>query len=163
MPMRVSFDLDEVLFVNPEKYETEKAPRFPMNRLFPERLRKGTVRLINELQHEGFEVWVYTSSFRTVTYIKALFRNYGIRFDEIVNGERHRIEVQGLRKQMLPTKLPSFYHIALHVDDEDAVIQNGRSYGFKTIKVYEPDDQWADKILEEARRLRTLQQHEDKG
>ena len=86
--MRISFDLDEVLFVDPNRYETEKALRFPLNRLFPERLRKGTVDLIHELQRQGFEVWVYTSSFRTETYIRALFRNYGIRFDQIVNGYR---------------------------------------------------------------------------
>ena len=153
--MRVSFDLDEVLFVNPEKYETEPAPRFPLNILFPERLRKGAPELIRQLQREGFEVWIYTSSFRTETYLKALFRQYGVRFDQVVNGLRHQKEVQRNRKQV-PTKLPSFYHIGLHIDDEDAVIQNGQVHGFKTLRVYEPDPDWQEKILREARRLREL-------
>ena len=44
--MRISFDLDEVLFVDPNYYETEKALSFPLDRIFRERLRKGTVWLI---------------------------------------------------------------------------------------------------------------------
>ena len=156
--MRISFDLDEVLFVNPAKYETEPPPRFPLDRIFPERLRKGTVDLVHRLQEQGFEVWVYTSSFRTETYIRALFRQYRVRFDNIVNGLKHREEVQGKRTLKLPTKLPSFYHITLHIDDEDAVIQNGREYGFKVMRVFDPDPRWADKILAEANRLRDLEE-----
>ena len=155
--MRISFDLDEVLFVNPDKYETEPAPRFPLDRIFPERLRKGTVDLIRELQARGFEVWVYTSSFRTEIYIRALFRHYHVKFDNIINGQRHKDEVQGKRARPMPTKLPSFYHIALHIDDEESVIQNGREYGFKVLRVFGPDPQWAEKILAEAERLRALE------
>ena len=160
--MRVSFDLDEVLFVDPKRFETEKPPRFPMSLLFPERLRKGTVDLVHQLQKEGFEVWVYTSSFRSESHIKSLFRNYGVRFDDIVNGFRHQAEVQRNRRQPLPTKVPSHYHISLHVDDEEAVIRNGREFGFKVMRVYEPDEHWADKILEEARRIRAREEAESR-
>lgn len=156
--MRISFDLDEVLFVNPDKYETEPPLRFPLNRIFPERLRKGTVDLIHQLQDEGFEVWVYTSSFRTKTYIKTLFRHYNIDFDDIVTGKRHQEEIQAKAKRRLPTKLPNWYRISLHIDDEDAVLTNASLYGFKAMKVYEPDDEWADKILERARRMRELEE-----
>ncbi len=45
------------------------------------------MELINRLQEEGFEVWVYTSSFRSVRYIRRLFQSYGLHFDEIVNGQ----------------------------------------------------------------------------
>ena len=86
--MRVSFDLDGVLFVPPATYETEDPLRFPLNRLYPNRLRKGSIKLIHTLQEEGFEVWVYTSSFRNEWYIRNLFRHYGIRLDGIVNGFR---------------------------------------------------------------------------
>ena len=60
--MKISFDLDEVLFVSPDTFEVEPELKFPLNKMFTERLRKGTVYLINELQKRGFEVWVYTSS-----------------------------------------------------------------------------------------------------
>ena len=47
--MRISFDLDEALFVNPATYKVEPVPGWLHKRLFKERLRKGTVELINEL------------------------------------------------------------------------------------------------------------------
>ena len=154
--MRISFDLDEVLFVDPSVIEAEEALRFPLNQVYKERLRKGTIALINKLQEEGFEVWVYTSSFRPEAYIKNLFRHYGIRFDDIVNAQRHLRDVQGSRAQTLPQKVPSHYRIGLHIDDEDVIIRNGRVMGCKVLKVCEYDPEWADKVLHEARRLRKI-------
>lgn len=52
--------------------------------------------LVHELQEQGFEVWIYTSSYRTETYIRTLFRHYGLRFSQIVTGMRHKKEVQGI-------------------------------------------------------------------
>ena len=155
--MRVSFDLDEVLFVSPDLYETEPPLRFPLNRIYKERLRKGTVELVHRLQDEGFEVWIYTSSFRADIYIRSLFRYYGIRLDGIINARRHLAEVQRDRKEPLPQKMPQFYHIALHIDDEDVIHENGQIYGFHTLKVYEPDDHWVQKVIDEARRIRELE------
>ena len=154
--MRISFDLDEVLFVDPNTFEIEDPPRFPLDRIYRERLRKGTVRLIHTLQEEEFEVWVYTSSFRSEKYIRSLFRCYGIRFDGIINAQRHLREVQKDHGHLLPQKVPGYYHIDLHVDDEDVIHQYGKQYGFKTCKVCEPDPDWVEKVLDQARRVRDL-------
>ena len=157
--MKISFDLDEVIFVSPDDYEVEPELRFPLNKMFPERLRKGTVTLIHELQKRGFEVWVYTSSFRSEVYIKALFRHYGIHFDQIVNGYRHRREVQGNREATLPQKMPSHYRISLHIADEEIVVKNARSYGYRVLRVYEPDPDWVQKVLDEAERVRSIEEN----
>ncbi len=154
--MRISFDLDEVLFVDPNTFEIEDPPRFPLDRIYRERLRKGTVRLIRTLQEEEFEAWVYTSSFRSEKYIRSLFRCYGIRFDGIINAQRHLREVQKGHGHLLPQKVPGYYHIDLHVDDEDVIHQYGKQYGFKTCKVCEPDPDWVEKVLDQARRVRDL-------
>ncbi len=123
--MRVPFDLDEVLFVSPDTHLTEPPLPFPLNRFFTERLRLGTPGLVHELQAMGCEVWVYTSSFRSERYIKTLFRCYGIRFDGIVNGDRHLREVQRNNRTILPQKLPNHYRISLHVDDESVICALG--------------------------------------
>jgi hypothetical protein len=161
--MRISFDLDEVLFVNPENYKIEPPPGWLHRRLYRERLRAGTVELINELQNRGFEVWVYTSSFRPETYIKNLFGGYGVKFDGIVNGARHEREVQMGRRQRLPQKVPPHYQISLHIDDEESIIRNARTYGYHVLRVYEPDDEWAAKVLGEAERIRKLEKFTKKG
>lgn len=111
--MRVSFDLDEVLFVSEKTHKTEPPLRFPLNHFYKERR-------------------VYTSSFHSEKYIRNLFRCYGVRFDGIVNGDRHLKEVQRNSKTVLPQKLPNRYRISLHIDDEAVICSLGAQYGFKT-------------------------------
>ena len=79
--MRISFDLDEVLFVSPKTHKTEPPLPFPLSRIFQERLRLGAPDLIRSLQASGYQVWIYTSSFRTERYIRWLFRLYGVRLE----------------------------------------------------------------------------------
>jgi len=156
--MRVSFDLDEVLFVNPANHKVEPELRFPKNRIYTERLREGTPALIRDLQAEGIEVWVYTSSYRTERYIRRLFRSYGVRFDGIVNGQRHEAEVQRGHRETMPTKLPNRYQISLHVDDEAVVCTYGRAYGFRVYQLDEQDDDWHEKIMRRVHEIRALEE-----
>ncbi len=145
--MRVSFDLDEVLFVNPDYVKAEPALSFPYSLFYKERLRLGTAELINALQDLGYEVWVYTSSYRSIKYISRLFSHYGVYFDGIVNAERHLEEVQKGHSNILPQKVPSRYGIALHVDDESVICSYGREYGFDTYRLDGPDDEWKEKVI----------------
>ena len=154
--MRVSFDLDEVLFVSPKTHKTEKPLPFPLNKIYRERLRLGTPDLINELQSMGYEVWIYTSSFRTESYIRHLFKHYHVHFDGIVNAQRHLKEVQGDSKTILPQKLPSKYRISLHIDDETIVCSLGPQYGYQTYQLEAEDDDWKDKIIKKAEHIKHL-------
>jgi len=159
--MRVSFDLDEVLFVSPQTHRTEPPLRFPFNKLYKERLRLGTPELIRELKKLGYDVWVNTSSFRSERYIRNLFRHYGVRFDGIVNGERHLREVQRKSRTILPQKMPTHYKITLHVDDESVICSLGRAYGFQAYQLDAQDDEWKEKIIERANQARKLRQHDE--
>lgn len=161
--MRVSFDLDEVLFVSPSTHKTEPPLRFPYNRIYKERLRQGTPELIRMLQSMGYEVWVYTSSFRSEQYIRRLFRHYGVRFDGIINGERHLREVQRDRRETLPQKMPNHYRISLHVDDEAVICTNGRRYGYEVYQLDAQEDDWKEKIIERADQIRKRELAREKG
>ena len=154
--MRVSFDLDEVLFVSPETHKTEPELPFPLNRIFRERLRLGTPDIVRTLQQMGYEVWIYTSSFRSERYISRLFRFYGVHFDGIVNGNRHLKEVQRDNKTILPQKLPNRYRISLHVDDESVICSLGPQYGFKAYQLDAQDDDWKEKIIARAEEIRKM-------
>ena len=157
--MRVSFDLDEVLFVSPKTHKTEPPLPFPFSRIFTERLRLGTPSLVRRLQEMGYEVWIYTSSFRTERYIRWLFKLYGVRFDGIVNGQRHLEEVQRGRKETLPQKLPNRYRISLHVDDESVVCSLGRQYGYRAYQLNAQDDSWEEKIIARAEEIKKLEEN----
>lgn len=161
--MRVSFDLDEVLFVSPRTHKTEPAPPFPWDRIFPERLRLGTPELIRSLQAAGYQVWIYTSSERSERYIRRLFRRYGVELDGIVNAQRHLREVQGNRRERLPQKVPSRYRISLHVDDEAVIASWGRQFGFNTYLLNAQDDDWKEKIMAYADKIRRMEHPESQG
>lgn len=149
--MIVSFDLDDTLFVSPDNFKVEDELWFPFNKIYKERLRSGTVSLLQELQDMGIKIWIYTTSFRSERYIRNLFRLYGIRLDSVVNGARHAKEVQGDKSEPMPSKYPGRYRIALHIDDDVSVLQNGRVYGFKVHLIGTQDDNWDKKILEQIR------------
>lgn len=161
--MRVSFDLDEVLFVFPDTVKAEPPLKFPWCRMYKERLRLGTPELIRELQELGYEVWVYTSSFRSEGYIKNLFRHYGVKFDGIVNGTRHLKEVQRDSAQTLPQKVPSRYRIALHVDDESVICSYGREYGFDAFQLNAQDDEWKEKVIARAAEVKRKWERKQAG
>ena len=154
--MIVSFDLDDTLFVSPLTHKTEKELPFPLNRLYKERLRKGTVSLIHALQSNGNRVYVYTTSYRSEHYIRNLFRHYGIKFDRIINGATHEKEVQGAKSEAMPSKYPSRYRIDLHIDDDKSVMENGKIYGFHVFLIGGQDDAWTEKILTELQRIQKL-------
>ena len=152
--MKVSFDLDEVLFVCPKTHKTEPPLPFPLCKIFKERIRLGAPDLIRSLQQMGYEVWVYTSSFRSQNYIKRLFLCYHVKFDGIVNGTRHLKEVQQGHTETLPQKLPSRYRISLHIDDEAIVCNLGRQYGYNVYQLEAQDDDWKEKIIARAEQIR---------
>ena len=129
--------------------------------MYPERLRLGTPELINRLQELGYEVWIYTSSFRTEKYLTRLFRHYGVRFDGIVNAQRHLREVQRDNKTTLPQKLPNRYRISLHVDDESIVCSLGAQYGYRAYQLNAPDDEWKEKIIQRAEEIKKMEERQN--
>lgn len=157
--MRISFDLDDTLFVNPDKFAVEKPPRFPLNKLYKERLRLGTVNLLKKLSELGIEVWIYTTSFRSERYIRGLFRCYKIHLDGVVNGKRHAAEVQNGKREPMPSKYPSKYKIDLHIDDDISVKQNGDIYGFRVHIIGAEDERWTDKIIERIEEIRAVKRN----
>lgn len=82
--MIVSFDLDDTLFVSPDKFKTEEELKYPWNKVYKERLRLGTISLMKQLKDEGIRIWIYTTSFRSERYIRGLFRHYEIKLDSII-------------------------------------------------------------------------------
>ena len=147
--MRVSFDLDDTLFVSEKNFKTEQKLKFPFYMIYKERLRLGTVKLMKYIHEQNMELWIYTTSYRSEHYIRGLFRCYGIKLDAIINGAKHASEVQAGHLEGMPSKYPSRYRIDLHVDDE-----NGRTYGFHVFIVGGQDDEWTDKIIKEIERIR---------
>lgn len=115
--MIVSFDLDDTLFVSEKDFKTEPTLHFPMNVVYREKLRLGTVELMRYIRDQNIQLWIYTNSDRS---------------------ERYK------------------YHIDLHIDDEAAIAQNGKDYGFHVFIVREQDDEWTEKVKKEIERIKKM-------
>ncbi len=152
--MIISFDLDDTLFVSDKNFKTEPILRFPMNLFYKEKLRLGTVELMKYIREQNIKIWIYTTSYRSERYIRGLFRCYGVKIDNIINGEKHAKDVQAGRADGMPSKYPSKYRIDLHIDDDITVAQNGKIYGFNVFIVGKQDDEWTEKIKNEIERIK---------
>ena len=80
--MKISFDLDDTLILSGEGCLYEAPLKFPYSIFYKERLRKGTVNLYRELVDLGYEIYIYTTSERSVRYINNLFRLYNIKLSK---------------------------------------------------------------------------------
>ena len=143
--MRISFDLDDTLIAGGEAFAVEYPMRQFLARFFShEYLRSGSYKLIKNLQSQGWEIWVYTTSFRSRAYIKRIFWLYGIKLDGIVNQQVH---LKVVSKNV--SKYPPTFDIDLHVDDSKGVLMEGKQYGFYVIQVDMDDLNWDKKVMRE--------------
>lgn len=85
--MIISFDSDDTLFVSEENFKTEPILRFPMNLIYKKKLRLGTVEPMKYIREQNIKLWIYTTSYPSERYIRGLFRCYGVKLDNIINGE----------------------------------------------------------------------------
>ena len=152
--MIVSFDLDDTLFVSESKFKTEPQLKFPWNHIYRERLRLGTVALMKYIRQKNIQLWIYTTSYRSERYIRGLFRHYGIRLDQVINGKRHAEEVQAGREEEMPSIYKIKYRIDLHIDDDISFYQNGKIYVFRVFIMRGQDDDWTDQIKREIEKIK---------
>lgn len=147
--MRLAFDLDNTLVRNNHNFPLEQ-PRWPLlSRLLGEEgLRQGIARAAGLCRAHGLEIWVYTTSYRSVWHIRRLFWLHGICLDGVVNQQRHNREVR-----VRCTKYPPTFGITLLVDDSEGVRLEGERYGFRVVVVQPEDLNWVNTVQAAVQRL----------
>jgi len=154
--VKISFDLDDTLILT-GKHALYETPVKKFKAIFyREKLRKGTRNLCGELKSLGYEICVYTTSERSIGYIRGLFDVYGIKLSDVINQKVHKDLVQGNRKEIMPSKVPSKFGIDLHIDDDISLKQNGIQFGFRVLIISKDDNQWWLKVLTEAKRVKKI-------
>ena len=147
MRMRISFDLDDTIICYQRDVPCE--PRLPWYwRLLAgdEPLRLGARNLMRRLRDRGWEVWVYTTSYRNPSAVRWWLWCHGIRVATVINQDVHDSHLRRNSHDRPPSKNPAAFGIALHVDDSDGVRMEGEEYGFQVVVVSPEDVAWADKV-----------------
>ena len=142
--MRIAFDLDNTLIRCGYDFGLETPRRQWWVRLLGgERLRHGIREVCAYCQQKNWEVWVYTTSYRSAWHIRRLFWLYGIRLDGVINQQRHEREVR-----VRCSKHPPTFGIDLLLDDSAGVGWEGEQHGFRVLVVDPKDEHWVEKVKE---------------
>ena len=154
--MRISFDLDDTLICYREGTRCEPRPLW-YRRLFATRepLRLGAPSLMHALSARGWEVCIYTTSFRSPGSVRRWLLSYGVRVVLVINQATHDRRVRLSTVDHSPSKHPAIFGIDLHVDDSDGVRLEGKRHGFRVVVVAPDDDGWAEKVLAAADAIET--------
>jgi hypothetical protein len=140
--MRIAFDLDNTLIRCGHAFPLSTPQRRMWARLLGgERLREGVKELTDYCQQQGWEVWVYTTSYRSAWHIRWLFWLHGIRLGGVVNQQRHNREAR-----VRCTKHPPSFGIDLLIDDSEGVRIEGERHGFRVLVVAPEDERWPEQV-----------------
>jgi hypothetical protein len=154
--MRISFDLDDTLICYQPGVAQE--PRLPWHLrwlVHDEPLRRGARALMRHLHAVGWELWVYTTSYRSPLTVRLWLYLHGVRVARVINQDIHERHFRrSSSRERIPSKNPAAFGIALHVDDSDGVRMEGDRFGFSVVVLSPMDADWADKVLAATERLR---------
>jgi hypothetical protein len=140
--MRLAFDLDNTLIRCGHDFPLATPQRPLLARLLSnEQLRKGIQELVADCRQRGWEVCVYTTSYRSAWRIRRLFWLHSIRLDGVVNQQRHDREVTARC-----TKHPPTFGIDLLIDDSEGVRIEGERHGFRVLVVRPDDERWTEQV-----------------
>lgn len=147
---RVTLDLDEVIFRPEGSACLEEPLRFPLRRIYPERIRMGIPALFHDLNEKGYDIWVYSASYYSTDYIRYFFRHYRVQVAGIVTGTRRKTDDarDAEKKQKLQKMMEDRYSTTVHIDN-GMVLQSFRdSKEFKEFKLSAPPEGWAREVME---------------
>lgn len=130
---RVTLDLDEVVFSAGEGGSFEKPLRFPLNRIYKERIRSGIPAVLHSLDQKGYDIWVYTAQYCSVDYIRYLFRHYHLPVTGIITGARRK----GTAEQVANVRgqFEKKYSVSLNIDGKSVmrIVRDTKEYEEKPL------------------------------
>ena len=145
--MRIAFDLDDTLIPTTTPFSVgSRKLKFPMGLFFKEELRLGAPELLKKLSLDH-ELWVYTTSLRKESYVKAWFKLWGVKITFVINHTRHREAVSGNSIYSRFSKAPKLYDIDLLIDDLPGVEIECNQQGSSSLIISPDDNDWVEKIL----------------
>lgn len=139
---RIAFDLDNTLIRSGYDFPIEKPKRRLASYFVSyEPLREGITELVERCAAAGYRPCVYTSSYRSVFYIKRMFWLYKIKLDIVVNQAKHDAHVR-----VRSSKYPPAFNIDILVDDSPGLSIEGERFHFNTIIIQPENNNWHDDV-----------------
>ncbi|MBQ9408122.1 MAG: ParB N-terminal domain-containing protein [Clostridia bacterium] len=150
---RVTFDLDEVVFQKDAGAPSERALPFPFNRLYPERLRLGIPALFHFFAKNGYDIWVYSASYYSIGYIRALLKRYRVSVSGIVTGTGRKTRDAEAEKKRIAQLFNSKYKATIHISDDALLRTFSGSAAFEEYPLDASLAEWSLEIMDIVRNM----------
>ena len=144
---RVSLDLDEVIFRPADDPYLEKPLRFPLNRIYRERLRLGIPALFHMLNSDNYDIWVYTAGYYSLDYLRYCFKHYSIRVTGIVTGMARKAPSGTDTRKEMEALLNSKYKTAVHIDNDTVIRTDPASASFDEYRLSGDGSAWSREVM----------------
>ncbi len=144
---RVTLDLDETVFGSKESGNLEKPLSFPFSRHFRERLRLGVPALFHYLSRQGYDIWVYSARYHSLSYIRSYFRHYHIKVTGIVTGTARKGPAGNDTLRQLEQMLDSQYRSTVHIDSHMVLCTSKGSKDYQEYPLSSSDDGWSLEVM----------------
>lgn len=125
---RATFDMDEVVFRPDDALHLEKKLGFPYSLKHKKRIRLGIPALFYYLTRNGYDVWLYSSSYESIDDVRDYFRCYGVHVDGIITGMAKDKQNTASKKAGVEKMIANKYSITLHVDN-DMILRTKKNTG----------------------------------
>ena len=151
---RVTLDLDEVVFCTEADSFAERPLRFPLNRFFRERVRKGIPALLHFFNEHNYDIWVYTSSYCSVEYIRYFFKHWNVRLTGIITGTARKGGRAADTAREMKKLVETQYRSTIHIDNQALIRTFSGSKKCEEYPLNGAPDTWAREVMEIVRKLR---------
>ena len=144
---RVTLDLDEVVFCDPDKTAAEKPLIFPINKIYKERIRQGIPSLLHILSKNGYDIWVYTKDYYSYDYISAYFKKYSVKLDGIITGVARKTKEKAEIGKKITDLFNARYKETLHIENNNVLRTFSNKKEFEDIEIKENENGWAYAVI----------------
>ena len=113
-------------------------------------LRSNTALLIKELQRLGFDVWVYTGSYKSEAYIRGYFSMNHCQVDGVVNGINGKHKNKSVKLREI---FRSKYRHIVHVDNNMITCVNTATKDYEMVDINSDEAGFAAAAVEKIKEL----------
>ncbi len=144
---RVTLDLDEVVFCKSDDDPAESKPAFPFGAFYKERIRLGIPALFHYLSNNGYDIWVYSSKFYSIDYIRNYMKRYHVNVTGIVTGTEKKNNRSESAQKNIDKMIAGKYKYTLNVDDDMVLLINNETKEFVEHEINKEKNNWSQGVI----------------
>jgi len=103
----------------------EKPLGFPYNRIYKEHLRQGIYARFSFLASRGYDIWLYSSGYESLDYVRDLLKHYHAQVTGIITGAARKAPREAKTREELEKLVSGKCSRTVHADNDSILITGG--------------------------------------